>query len=186
MEIALLQGPFTVEDYHRMAEVGLLGEDDRVELIEGQVIQMSPVGSRHAGCVNLLTRLLVDRCGDRAVVAVQNPVRLSVRSEPQPDLSVLRPRSDSYRGAHPGPEDPLLVIEVADTTLAYDRGLKAPLYGRHGIAETWVVDLEGDKIEVHQEPGPEGYARVETVSRGAELRVPGLPGLAVGADEILG
>ncbi len=130
---------FTVHDYHRMGEAGILHEDDRVELIEGELVEMAAIGTRHLTCVNGLTRMLVRGVGDEAIVSVQNPVRLDEHSEPQPDLTVLRMRD--YRESLPVPEDVLLLIEVSDTTLAYDRGVKLPLYARSGIREVWIVDL---------------------------------------------
>jgi Uma2 family endonuclease len=133
---------FTVHDYHRMGEAGILHEDDRVELIEGELVEMTAIGTRHFSCVNRLNRLLVMHVGDDAIVSVQNPVRLNEYNEPQPDLTVIRPRD--YLESLPKPEDVLLLIEVSDTTLAYDRGVKLPLYARAGIREVWIVDLLGE------------------------------------------
>ena len=124
---------FTVHEYHRMAEAGILHEDDRVELIEGELIEMAAIGTRHFTCVNGLNRFLVRSVGDEAIVSVQNPVRLDEYGEPQPDLAVIRPRD--YRESLPMPEDVLLLIEVSDTTLAYDRGVKLPMYARKGMRE---------------------------------------------------
>lgn len=138
---------FSVEQYHRMAEGKVFGEDARVELLDGQVVDMSPVGARHAACVNRLTRLL-GALGQTAILAVQNPIELSGLSEPQPDIALLRPRHDFYAGHHPLPTDVLLVIEVADTSWEYDRNRKAPLYLAAGIPEVWAVDLAGGAIEV--------------------------------------
>lgn len=174
---------FTVDDYHRMAAAGVLGEDDRVELLEGEIVDMSPIGARHAACVNRLTRLLTSRLGDRAIVAVQNPVRLSDLSEPQPDVAVLHDRANFYAEAPPGPGDVVVLVEVADTTPAFDRGVKAPLYGRAGVAETWVVDLEAEAIDVFRGPGPDGYAEARRAGRGERL---GIAGVEVAVDEILG
>jgi Uma2 family endonuclease len=115
--------PLTVAEYHRMGEAGILTEDDRIELIEGELVAMSPIGSDHSGTVNTLNRLLVRAVGDRGVVAVQNPVVLDDRCEPQPDFSVLRPRADDYRGATPRPEDVLLIVEIANSSLNYDRAV---------------------------------------------------------------
>ncbi len=129
----LLRRPFTVAEYHRMAEAGVLGEDDRVELLEGEIVQMTPIGSRHAACVARLTHLFVDRLQGRAQVNVQNPVHLSERSEPQPDLALLRPRPDFYARAHPGPADVLLLVEVAETSSDVDWTVKIPLYAGAGV-----------------------------------------------------
>ncbi len=151
---------FTVAEYHRMGTAGLFGDNARTELIDGDLIDMAPIGSRHADFVNRLVRLLVRGVGDEITVSVQNPLRLSDHSEPEPDLALLRPRQRPYAEAHPGPEDALLVIEVADTSLDYDRSRKLPLYARHGIAEVWLFDLEGRQLEVWRDPSPEGYRRL--------------------------
>src|SRR5215204_7706797 len=136
-----------------MGEAGILHEDDRVELIEGEIVEMAAIGTRHFSCVNRLTRMLVMGVGDAAVVSVQNPVRLNEHTEPQPDITVIRPRD--YTESLPLPEDVLLLIEVSDTTLVYDRKVKLPLYARAGIREVWIVDLAGEVIERHT--GPSGY-----------------------------
>ena len=126
----------TVDDYYRMAEAGILGEDDRVELIDGELIDMASVGPDHIATVNGLTSVLVMACRDRAIVSVQNLARLDRFSEPQPDVTLFRPRADNYRtGARPGPADVLLLVEVADSSLRYDRAVKLPLYARAGIGE---------------------------------------------------
>lgn len=185
----VIQSPrylFSVEDYHRMAQARIFQADDRLELIEGEVVRMSPIGPGHAGCVNRLVRLLVERLGRRAVVAAQNPVELRPRSEPQPDVSVLRPVSDCYSTRHPNAAETLLVIEVADTTLESDRGVKLPLYARSGIAEAWIVDLVGQAIEASRVPGVDGYAEVRRLGSGGELRIAAFPDVVFGVDEILG
>jgi len=177
---------FTVEEYHRMAEAGILGEDDRVELIEGEIVEMTPIGSRHAGAVNRLNRLFSERVGEHAVVSVQNPIRLGERSEPQPDLALLRFREDFYASSHPGPGDVLLVVEVAETSAEYDRRVKVPLYARFGIPEVWLVDLEGEAVEVYRDPSPEGYRKAEVLRRGSSLSPSSFPDLELSVDEILG
>ncbi len=167
MAVRPLPHRFTVAEYHQMAVGGVFTEDDRVELIAGEVLEMTPIGARHAGCVNRLTRLLVGVLGDRAVVSVQNPLPLGDWSEPQPDVTVLRPRADFYAGGHPQPADVLLVIEVADTTGAYDREVKAPLYLTAGIPEVWVVDLPGDALEVFRPTRSVTLRPGDTVAVGA-------------------
>src|SRR3712207_6684546 len=154
---------FTVHDYHRMGEAGILHEDDRVELIEGELVEMTAIGTRHFSCVNRLTRMLVMNVGDDGIVSVQNPVRLNEYNEPQPDVTVIRPRD--YRESLPMPEDVLLLIEVSDTTLAYDRGVKLPLYARAGIREVWIVDLAHEVIERNTDPSGASYRRVEQSRR---------------------
>jgi len=137
---------FTAEEYFRMGEAGILQEDDRVELIEGEIVEMSPIGSRHAACVNRLVKLFVREVGDSGIVGAQNPVLLPDYSGPQPDVAVLRLREDFYAEAHPTPGDVLLLIEVSDTTLRYDREVKLPLYALAGILEVWIVDLQNGEI----------------------------------------
>jgi Uma2 family endonuclease len=186
MAVQLLPGPFTVEMYHRLAELGILDEDDRVELLDGQIVEMTPIGGRHSACVYRLSNLLSRRMGANTGVSTQNPVVLAERWEPQPDLAVLR-RPPGASGAWlPEARDVLLVIEVADTSLERDRDLKIPRYAAAGIPEAWLVDLDGDAIKVCREPGPEGYRDVGTVTRGATLRPLLLPEAAITADEILG
>ncbi len=163
----------TVAEYHRMAEAGIFTEDDRVELIEGEIIDMAPIGARHAACVGKLIDLFYSYNQLGAQIVVQNPIRLGENSEPQPDVALVRPRKDRYAAAHPGPSDVLLLIEVSDTSSAYDRSVKVPLYARYWIPEVWLVDLPGEVIEVFQEPSPEGYRQVRKYYPGEELK-PGL------------
>jgi len=142
----------TVDAFHRMGETGILGSADRVELIDGEIIDMSPIGALHAAIVDLLARHFARRAGESVFIRCQNPLRLDDVSEPEPDLVILRPRADFYATAHPGPADALLVIEVADTSLAYDLGVKVPLYARHGIPEVWVIDAATRRTRVFREP----------------------------------
>ena len=177
---------FTVEEFHRMAEAGLLTEDDRVELIEGELWEMTPIGRRHAGTVDFLADLFARGLGERALVRVQNPIRLGEYSEPQPDLLLLRRRADFYRGGHPGPQDAFLVVEVAESRVEVDRRVKIPLYGRHGVPEAWLVDLEGGRVEVYREPSPEGYRLMRLYTRGERLSPQAFPDLEVPLDDLLG
>ncbi len=186
MSERLLRGPFTVDDYHRLAELGVLHEDDRVELLDGQVVEMTPIGPEHAGCVDALTRLLSRCVGDAGVVRVQNPLVLGTKWEPQPDVALLKPRDDGYRAAHPGRGDILLVVEVADTSGGSDRDVKLPLYAAAGIPEAWLVDLANDAIEVHRQPAPEGYREVRTLRRGDTLSVPLVAVGGMSVDDVLG
>ena len=175
---------FTVHDYHRMGEAGILHEDERVELIEGELVQMTAIGTRHFSCVNRLNRLLVMSVGDEAVISVQNPVRLNEHTELQPDLAVIRRRD--YRKSLPEPDDVLLLIEVSDTTLAYDRGVKLPLYARAGSREVWIVNLPRETIERYTDPSEDGYRRADQARRGQTLESIALPGLTPSVDEVLG
>ncbi len=169
----------TVAEYHRMGEVGILTEDDRVELIEGELIAMSPIGSAHSGTVNALTRLLVQVVGDRGVVAVRNPVQLDDRSEPQPDFAVLKWRDDDYRRSTPRPDEVLLLIEIADSSLTYDRNVKRSLYARHGIPEFWIVNLAENVVEVCRSPEGEQYTSMSRVGREGVLEPQLLPGAGI-------
>ena len=186
MSIQLSRRLFTVHEYHQMGEAGILNEDDRVELIEGEIVQMASIGSRHAACVDRLNHLFSSRVTGRAIVRVQNPILLSEYSEPQPDLALLRPRHDFYAAAHPGPQDVLLVVGVADTSAGLDRAAKMPLYARTGIAEAWLVDLQEERLEVYSQPLPQGYQRVHHVGRGASLALQAFPDLTFAVDSILG
>lgn len=168
-----------------MGEAGIFGEGERVELIEGEIVEMNPIGSRHAACVKGLTRLLGRMLGDELLLDVQNPVRLDAGLEPHPDLAVVRERD--YRDSLPGPEDVLLGIEVSDTTLRYHKNVKLPLYARAGIAESWIVDLPNEAIERHNDPSEEGYRRMERVGRGRSLASEALPDSSVlHTDAVLG
>lgn len=167
-----------------MAEVGILAPTERVELIRGEIVQMSPPGRRHIAFVNNLTRLLILRLGDRAIVSVQNPVVLSDDTEPQPDLAVLRRRSPSYRDREPFAEDVLLLVEVADTSLRYDRTTKLRLYAAAGIPEYWVVDCETESIEVHRAPSGDGYREVSRVSGAENVSVQAIPEVTLPLREV--
>ena len=176
----------TVEEYERMIAANVWPEDERLELIEGELVRMSPINAPHAAAVKRLTELLRDRLGKRALVGVQDPIVLDDQSEPEPDISVLRRRADYYANAHPSPADVLLVVEVSDTTLEYDRDVKARLYARAGIPETWVVDLNGERVIVFREVDNGEYTRMESVRRGAEIAPTAFPDVTLHVDDILG
>jgi Uma2 family endonuclease len=175
---------FTVEEFEQMIRAGVLHEDDRLELIEGEIIEMSPIGSAHLAHVNRLNHLFVQRAGTLAQVSVQNPIHLP-RSEPQPDVALLRPRPDYYADALPQPADVMLLIEVADTTVDYDRSVKIPLYGRNEIVESWLIDLMANVIEVYRGPAATGYRIKQTYGPGDPISLAALPSLSVAAEEIL-
>lgn len=177
---------FTADQYERMGAAGLFAEGDRVELIAGEIVEMNPIGSRHAGCVIRLNRLLTAIVGEGAVVSVQNPVRLGTHSEPQPDVALLLPRPDCYSDSHPKPSEILLVVEVADTTLTWDRDVKAPLYGAAGIPELWVVDVTEGCVYVFTGPEREGYAVMRQVTAGDTITTTVLDGLTIPVADILG
>jgi Uma2 family endonuclease len=177
---------FTVEDYERMGSVGIIREDARVELLDGQVITMSPIGPPHGGCVTATSRLLTFRAGERAIVMVQSAVRLDRHSEPEPDIAVVRPRPDCYRTSHATPPDMFLLIEVGDSSARFDREIKAPMYARAGVPELWLVDLLAEEVQVCRAPGLAGYADVSTRRRGERLSPSALPDVVITVDEILG
>lgn len=156
----------TVEEFERLGSAGILNEDARIELIEGYLIDMAPIGSPHAGTVDWLNQTLTLALGTQALVRVQSPIVLASDSEPQPDLLVLHPRDDYYRKVHPRPSDVILVIEVADASLAFDRNVKLPLYAHHGIPEAWLVDLTDKRLLIASGPKPDGYSAIEPYSGG--------------------
>lgn len=174
---------FTVSEYHSMAETGILPAEDRFELIEGEIYRMAPIGSRHAGCVNCLNHLLN---GVGAILAPQNPVVLSDLSEPQPDMALLRWRDDFYRSSHPDPDDILLLIEVADSSVGFDRGVKAPLYARRGICEFWLVDLSRNTLDVHRQPSSTGFRDIRQFRKGDRISPLAFPDLELNVSDILG
>ena len=177
---------FTVAEYERMGQVGIFSEDERVELVCGEVIQMSPIGERHAARVDFLTQFITLRLRRSAIVRVQNPVQLDDYSEPQPDIAVLKPRDDFYNGAHPRPEDVLLVIEVSDSTLEYDRKIKMPLYAGAGIPEAWLVNLPEERIEVYSDPADGEYQTARPYARGRRLQSHTLASLSLSVSKVLG
>lgn len=186
MALHLTRRRFTVSEYHRMADAGILDEDDRVELIDGEVVEMTPIGSRHAACVARLTRLLLQLVGDAAVVWAQNPIDLGEHSEPQPDVVLLKPRADFYSAGHPTPDDIFLLIEVGESSAAVDRRVKAPLYARSGIPEAWLVDLEQETVTLYRDPSPDGYRTAQVFRRGESVAPTAFPGHTLVIDEILG
>lgn len=177
---------FTVSEFERMGETGIFPPDARVELIEGEIIEMSPIGSRHAACVDLITEVFNQQLHERAIVRAQNPIVLNDFSEPQPDVAVLRFRPDRYRKAHPRPSDVLLVIEVAETTVHYDRHTKMPLYARAGIPEALLFNLPDDRLEYFSRPETGVYQLNRIISRGERFESTNVPGLTLDIETILG
>jgi Uma2 family endonuclease len=176
---------FTVADYYRMAELGILDPNKRVELLEGEIVEMTPIGGPHAFAVSRIVALFVRMlASENVIVHGQNPVRLGERSEPQPDIALLRP-GPQFPRVHPQPEDVLLIIEVADTSLAIDRFRKAPIYAGAGIVELWIVNLNGETVEVLRQPSVGGYASAELFSRGQSVSPLAFPGLQLLVDQFL-
>lgn len=184
VEVMASRRRFTRAEYYRMAEVGILREDDRVELIKGEIVEMSPIGRRHSAFIGNLTQLLVVRLAGRALVWVQNPVALADDTEPQPDIAVLRRRRVPYKEREAWAEDALLLIEVADSSLAYDRTTKRRLYAEAGIPEYWVVDCIAETVEVHRTPSAEGYRDVTRVAGPATLTLQAFPNVELTTTEI--
>jgi Uma2 family endonuclease len=185
MPLVRVHHRFQVDDYEEMIECGILTENDRVELIRGEILDKMVVGARHIASVNRLTRLLSRLVGDSAVVSIQNPICLA-DSEPEPDVALLLPRADFYASGKPGPADVLLLIEVADTTLEFDRDVKRPLYAEAGVVEYWILNLNDDCLEVHRQPQADGsYRDVQTLRRGGQATVAALPGVVLAVDDVL-
>jgi len=162
-----------------MGESGVFAPEARLELIEGEIVEMAPIGSPHAGMVKILNRLLGRLAGDQAIVSVQDPLVIGERSVPQPDVVLLKPRPDSYTQSHPTTADVLLVVEVADTTLSFDLGTKIPLYARSGIPEAWVIDVQERVVRVFRDPSASGYRTSFTVSGGESVAALALPAIVV-------
>lgn len=177
---------WSVTEYDRMVEAGILTEQDRVELLDGEIFTMSPIGSRHAACVKRLNRLLSNHVEQAAIVGVQDPIRLSDYSEPQPDLSVCRPREDFYATGHPHPVDVILLVEVADSSLMFDRNEKLPLYAEARIPELWIVDLTGETLTVYADPDNATYRAQRQFGRSQAVVSRALPALVLPVDQVLG
>ena len=202
MSVQLLRRKFTVEQYHKMLESGILTENDRVELIAGEIVEMSAIGRRHAACVRRLDDLFSVKLAGRALVDTQNPIKLNDNSEPQPDVVLLQPRDDFYESGHPQPSDIFLLIEVADTPLVppykgddrgviftsinYDREVKVPLYAKDNILEVWLVDINEQSVQVYREPTSDGYRSIQQFSRGQTLSIQAFPEINITVNEVLG
>ena len=184
MSVSISRRHFKTKEFRDMIEAGVFREDDRLELVDGEIVEMSPIGSRHAACVRKLNRPLRS-VGDRALVDVQNPLGISEDNDFYPDLVLLKPRADNYAGEIPGTNDTLLVIEVADTTLRFDRSIKKPRYAAAGAPELWIVDLEGSRVWVHRKPLEGDYGEVFEARPGDVLKVPGMPDVEIQVSELL-
>lgn len=176
----------SVDDYHRMAADGLFSEDDRVELIEGEIVEMTAIGNRHSGSVRRLIHLFSQQFGGRVIVDAQDPVRLGDWSEPEPDLTLLVWRDDFYVPVGPTAADVVLLVEVADSSVGFDRGVKAPLYARHGVREYWLIDLPAGVLEVRRRPGPDGYREVRRLRRGEAITLEAFPEVDLAVSDLLG
>ena len=177
---------FTRDDYHKMAEAGILKSDVDVELIDGEIIEMNPIGRRHIGAVDRLADIFIPQVRGQAIVRIQSPIALGDNGEPEPDLALLRRRADFYTESDETPEDILLLIEVADTSERYDRRTKGPLYARFGIPELWIVDVTRRRITRYLDPTPEGYGSTRIYRRGESLSPLAFPNLLIPVADILG
>lgn len=186
MAVEVTKRYFTVDDFYSMAETGTLSIEERVELIEGEIVTMSPIGSRHSGCVKRLNAFLTQALGNTVIISVQDPISLNIYSEPQPDIAVLRLKANFYSDKHPSPSEVLLLIEVADTSIGYDRETKVPLYARAGIPELWLVDLVGEVVTQYVEPIRGEYRRSKRAKRGDYIRGKTIRDLIITVDEVLG
>ncbi len=184
MSVDVVRRLFTVDEYLLMIRAGILNEDGRVELLDGEIVEMTPIGRPHGYCIASLMRSLITGVGSRAVVWPQGPIRLSERSQPEPDLTVLRVRPVSYRDADAESRDVLLLIEVSDSSLRRDREIKLPLYARARIQEYWIADVQGEVVEVYTNPSGSGYALVQRYRRGESVSPETFPDLHIPVDEI--
>lgn len=186
MAVSATRRQFTVEEFQRMAEVGILREDDRLELIDGEIIEMAPVGERHNSGVLRVSDIFYERVGASVLISSQGPIRLGKKSEPQPDVMLLRRRPDYYRSSLPQPSDVFLIVEVADTSLEYDRQTKARHYARSGVPELWIVDLTHDVILVFRDPSSKGYQTVQVTRRGEAISPLAFPDISILVADLLG
>ncbi len=176
---------FTVAEYFRLVDAGIIQPGERVELVEGEILTMPPMGNSHFSGIMRYTRVFGRLAGERFALLVQAPLPLDERSAPEPDLALLTFREDDYASRRPGPADALLVVEVADSSLDYDRGVKARIYGRAGVPETWALNLPEDCIERFTGPGPEGYGQHDILRRGEKVSPAALPDLELAVEDLL-
>jgi len=184
MTTQTLRRQFTVRDYARMRETGILTEDDRVELLDGEIYQMSPPGPLHIAIVNRLNKLLMGQVGDNAILSIQNAIQLNDYSEPQPDVALLHPRDDYYEQAQARPDDILLMIEVVDTALGYDRDQKLPRYAASNIAEVWIIDVDQHMVEQYFQPLQGQYTQLTKILFGNTLQSKTMPQIQLTTDQI--
>lgn len=185
MTVEITKRLFDVDDYHRMAQAGILSEDDRVELIDGEIVAMTPIGPRHNAAVNRANRALVTAVGDQAIVQVQGSVRLGRHQEPQPDLVLLQPQPDFYASRLPGPRDIVLIVEVAESSLEYDREVKSRIYAEAGVGEYWVVDLDRRSVSCCRAPGRGAYQAIRDYRAGQSIAPEALPQCVIPVDALL-
>ncbi len=185
MSVQLLKRRFTISEYYQMAKVGILTPSDRVELINGEILEMSPIGKRHAACVNRVNQLFYQKLGDRILISVQNPILLNNLSEPQPDITLLQPRTDFYASGHPQASDIFLIVEVADSSINYDQEIKISLYSESGILEVWLIDLNQNSLQVYQQPTESGYQRIQQLQSENTLSPLAFPEIHLRVNEMI-
>jgi Uma2 family endonuclease len=186
MAVQLTRKQFSIDEYERMIEGGVFDKEDRLELIRGEIVEMAPIGHRHATCVVRLTKLFERTVGEVAMVSVQNSIRLPNKSQPQPDVALLRWRDDFYSGQRPTPSDVFLLVEVAESSLAADQSVKLPLYAEAGVQEMWIVNLGHNTVEVYSNPRGNAYQNVRRVAKGEALVLPAGLGGTVEVNDIVG
>ncbi len=186
MDLQTIRRHITVEEYHRMSEARIFREDERLELIDGEIIKMTPIGVKHASCVNRLAEFFIQRLAARAIVSIQNPVCLGEHSEPEPDIAILQRDEKSYMTRRPNAGDVYLIMEFADGSVEFDRKVKLPVYARVGIPEVWIVDLVSDYVEIYRTPTFFGYESVAK-KQGSDVIAPSsFPDVVVTVDWIVG
>lgn len=176
---------FTIEEYYKMAALGIFKDGDRLELIKGEIMEMSPVGLRHAACVNRLNRILTTQLTTQAIISIQNPIKLKNNTEPQPDVVVLNPREDFYETGLPTPKDILFLIEVADSSIDYDRMVKIPLYAENEIKEVWIVDLNQNGLEIYQKPSQNYYQIIQKLTSVDNIFLSNFPEIDIRLNQFL-
>lgn len=176
---------FSVEEYEKLVETGVLTEEENVELIRGEITEMTPIGRKHADSVNRLNRIFSKELGDQVLVSVQNPLRIEPESEPEPDIVLFEYRDDLYEETHPGPEDVLLIVEVAQTSQELDREQKIPLYAENHVQETWLVDLEEKQIEQFRTPSGDTYKEIRIYEPGDSISPSACSELEMSVNRIL-
>ena len=186
METEITKKLFTVDEFYRMAEAGIFTEDDRVELIDGEIIEMSPIGNPHKACVNRATTFFTEAFGRSAIVSIQSPLRLSKYTEPLPDVIVLKPVPDFYASRECRPEDVLFMVEVSDTTLRYDKNIKLPRYAAAGVSEVWIEDLKNELLLVYRNPVEKGFATSLVLRRPDSISPLAFPKVTFKVDDLLG
>ena len=182
--VQLLRKKFTITEFEQMAETGIIKDEDRIELIEGELIEMGKIGKRHAACVDRLNDLFRDKFGKRVLVRSQNPIQLSDYSQPQPDLAILTRKSDYYETAHPTPDDIFLLVEVADTTIKFDQEIKIPLYAKHNILEVWLVNLNQEIVEVYYQSNINSYTTKKIFTKKQIISPISFPEIKINVSEI--